>query len=420
MQQKMQLSTVDAARPDQSRPGGGLGLRHLLLFLWGACIACSVFYIFPSGYPQPADAVMAILIAILFTGYFARIPKHTTLYLTGAAFLTVVAVVNWSWYTQYPDLKFLFSSCFYLYDFCVVIVIITMAKQFGHRFVKVTRISLTIAIIMEIFALTFLTEFRGIRGIGTFNNPNQLGYFSLLALACVFVMKGRAKLDYGDLALIVMLGYVSMYSLSKAAMISLLGLALIGIWGQGMNLRPKLALVLLLVIAGSFIAIKWQQMQGREFLTYRVVNRIETIGAQSDDSAAGRGYDRIWKYPGQMILGAGEGGYERFVSQTNEMHSTFGTVLFSYGILGSTFFLAILWRVFRRASFWHLLYFGPICLYGLTHQGLRFTLLWVFLGLVFSAAHYDLRAPVTPRTRQIAPPVRLESIGQQRGRRSVA
>ncbi len=418
MQQKIDLATGDVASVHQTRPRRRLGVSHLLLILWGIYIASNPIYVFPSGYPQPADVVMAILILILFTGYFARIPLHASFYLIEAAFLTVVAVVNWFWYSQYQDFQFALSSIFYAYDFLVVVAVITMKKEYGHTFLNVTQMSLIIAIIIELCALVFLQEHRGIRAIATFNNPNQVGYWTLLTLACLFVLKDQGTIRYGDLALIVALGYISANSLSKAAMLSVLALMVIGIWCQGMAQRRKIALVLLLAIFAGFMSVQWQRMQGPGDLTYRVVKRLQGLGEQKDDLAEGRGYDRIWRHPEHLILGAGEGAYERFYAGSKEMHSTFGTVVFSYGILGSTFFLAILWQVFRRAPFKHLLYFGPICVYGITHQGLRFSLLWVFLGLVFSSAHYIVQARAAPRGGQISPAVRLVPIGRQRGRRS--
>ena len=60
-----------------------------------------------------------------------------------------------------------------------------------------------------------------------------------------------------------------------------------------------------------------------------------------------RGYNRIYEYPEQILLGAGERGRWRFgPGHEHELHSSFGTVLFSYGIVGfvlfSTFLLHVL------------------------------------------------------------------------------
>lgn len=62
------------------------------------------------------------------------------------------------------------------------------------------------------------------------------------------------------------------------------------------------------------------------------------------------------------------------------MHSTVGTVLFSYGVIGTFLFGIVLWRIYRRSGFANFLYLAPAFAYGLTHQGLRFSLLWVLFA----------------------------------------
>ena len=108
-------------------------------------------------------------------------------------------------------------------------------------------------------------------------------------------------------------------------------------------------------------------------LAGRVTERLENIGGQADDLLAGRGYDRIWRYPEHLVVGAGEGAAWRFGTSTNylELHSTFGTVLFSYGFVGFCLFMVLLWVMLRRAPLAHMLYSLPLWAYGLTHQGLR-------------------------------------------------
>jgi hypothetical protein len=365
---------------------------------------------------------MAVLILLLFTGYFVRISLHPTLYFVAALFLAHVALVNWYWWTQIPDPKFLLSSIFYLYDFLVVVVILTLAKEFGVDFWKITRIALIAMLLVEFAVVLFLPEFRGIRATGTFNNPNQLGYWSLLTGACYLCVKdGRgkssARLTFFDLGVLCLLGYVSTESLSKAAMISFAALFIAAVYFQGALPRVRFALVGMLLI-GIVVIVGKGADDIQEWLaegsTGRVIDRLDDIGKQGDDTWEGRGYDRIWENPEYLILGAGEGGIYRFDSLTNEIHSTFATVLFSYGILGLVLFLLLLWLIFRHAKLRYFVYFVPICLYGLTHQGLRFTLLWIFLGLVFARTRYD-----QPRaaTASHASPDWTAGVGAERKRR---
>jgi hypothetical protein len=290
-------------------------------------------------------------------------------------------------------------------------VLLTLMQRFDARLLAATRAGLIGAILLQLTVVILFPEFRGIRAIGTFNNPNQLGYWTLLVGACLLTLKSSpasgqsgARIGPFDLALLCALGFIAAHSLSKAAMVSFLVLVLAGLWCQGLGARMKLAVVVLF-LAGSISL--WESsdiVQGwlAEGWTGRAIDRFEDIGRQGDDSLAGRGYDRIWEHPEYLLFGAGEGGPERFLSLADEIHSTFATVLFSYGILGLLLFLGLLWLIFRHAERRHLAYSLPVFLYSLTHQGLRFTLFWVFLGLVLARSSYEMR--IRPRARQHAEP----------------
>ena len=87
------------------------------------------------------------------------------------------------------------------------------------------------------------------------------------------------------------------------------------------------------------------------------------------------------------MTGAGEGGLYRFGEvdsdlQIHEIHSTFLTILFSYGLFGAAAFAAAIWRLYRLSSAGTFLYVIPPFVYGLTHNGLRFSFLWLLLAVI--------------------------------------
>jgi hypothetical protein len=201
--------------------------------------------------------------------------------------------------------------------------------------------------------------------------------------------------------------YLAGLSLSKAAMISLILLCIMAIGLKGMEGKSGLAVAVatllllpVLIMSPDIIQKRLDSFLEQEKVT-RVATRFEQVGKDSDDNAAGRGYDRIWLFPQYVMVGAGEGAYRRFTEghDNMEIHSSWGTLLFSYGIVGTIAFMALLWAIFRRAAWQLRFYFIPLALYGLTHQGLRFSLLWVFLGLVIGQVRYDRRALSTLRAR---------------------
>src|SRR2546422_1043712 len=72
-------------------------------------------------------------------------------------------------------------------------------------------------------------------------------------------------------------------------------------------------------------------------LEERVLKRLASQG--KEESMEMRGYDRMTNHPQYLLFGAGEGAYYRFQSAwPRELHSSYGTLLFCYGIFGTALF----------------------------------------------------------------------------------
>lgn len=198
--------------------------------------------------------------------------------------------------------------------------------------------------------------------------------------------------------------YLAALSLSKAA---LLGVALMLV--LTLLDRPG---VLILVLIACLTFVMYTESGNR--VLRNVMFRMDTFGIDADDSLAGRGYDRIWNHPEYIVLGAGEGAVDRFNTRLKggELHSTWGTVLFSYGLIGLGLFLNFLRRLWKLSGK-YFLYTVPAWIYGLTHQGLRFTTLWLLLALVACFGDQKARETIpservsqkssSPSVRQLLP-----------------
>jgi hypothetical protein len=377
-------------------------IKHVYLGLFLVFLVLSPIYVFRPGLPQPADLIMAVLIAILLTGFIIRLPVHKDLYLAAGLFLGQVCIVNFFWWSQLDNPKISLYTLYYTFDFGALLVTMSLIREFRERFISVWRVALIIAILLEITMLMILPEGK-YRAEGTANNANQLGYWALVISACALILKRDERLNLLDLAVLGGAGYVIALSLSKAALLSFGLLLLLGFMCQRPT-RPVKAALIAMAFVCMMAALADTSLVDRVLTTgiaSKIATRLDNIGGQSDDSLAGRGYDRIWKFPEYTILGAGEGVAQRFAGEgeaTLEIHSTFATILFSYGIVGLVFFCGLLAMVFRQAPRRHMLYSLPIWAFGMTHQGLRDTMLWVFLGLVFGQAHYGrTRSPVAAR-----------------------
>lgn len=393
MHQRPLQATIEPAAADAAdHDDGRIATNHrLALWGWALYLLGSPWYVLPSGNPQPADLVLATVIAGTALGLFGRLAPLVPLYWASGLFLLIVVNVNLFWWTIYQDEFFLKSILFYVYDLGILIFVAHLFHLIDARTVcRVTALGLAGAIGLETLVMLIDPSVQGERAIGTFNNPNQLGYWALLAAACWLVARSGERLGVQDLAILAAVTYLASLSLSRAAMVALGVMLVLALLVQRLErgwlagaLGALVLAVPLLIVHPHFVR---EQLSGviAHGPPAQVIEKLQSIGKQNDDSLDARGYGRLWTHPEHLFLGAGEGAYQRFdeTGADMELHSTWATVLFSYGIPGTLAFLFILYTIFRNDGRGHLLYFLPIALYGLTHQGLRSSLFWAFLGLV--------------------------------------
>jgi hypothetical protein len=250
------------------------------------------------------------------------------------------------------------------------------------------------------------------RAIGTFNNPNQMGYWALLVMTCLVLARERTRLGLLDVLALCAGMYATMLTLSKSAVISALLLLAVAVVGCGVRRHAGWLLGMLLA-AGVVLQLSAGNLAERIASldpVSAVMRDLSAIDDEGGEDIEKRGYQRLFLYPQYLIFGAGEGDFARFGtggrSRSGEMdrefHSSLGNILLSYGIVGLMLFLALLVVVFVGAPWPSILYLLPSMLYGIAHNGLRFSLFWVFLGMVLAQARHGAgrvpaRAPAGAR-----------------------
>ena len=297
-----------------------------------------------------------------------------------------------SWYNVLPILYIVFSWTLYasLRDW--------FADERNVTYLKYGLLLSAVVAILGVFIMGYgatVGSGERWRSIGTFNNPNQLGYFAvcLLSFGCLLYLRRKIS---APLALVfVAFGlFLSTAALSKAAMVSCgFGAVLIG-FAIGRS-RTKVILGVLVAtaaVAGAFWAVREGLLDDYKFFV-----RLSSIGEQSDDSLVGRGYWVLTEAgPMEFLFGFGAERVLEIVG--HELHSTIASYFSNYGVLGGIPFLVVLF-LWARRIYWDvgtiglLVVVAPPMLYGLTHNGSRFTIFWLLLA-------YSLATPATAvRTR---------------------
>jgi hypothetical protein len=346
------------------------------MVLWAVFLAGVPFYVLESGLPQPAYIVMSLLFASVAYRAIARnewraFASMADLYLPLAMFVLYVLSVSSAWYLYAGDHRMMFYPAYYLFNFVTYCSVVTLSSQLGSRFESFTAKCLVFTLLLQLMLVPFVSKPETIRQALFFNNPNQLGYYALLSCSILLVLREKASLPWTWTAVGAgVAALLCLVSLSRSAIGSLLLLLVLAF-----RSRPRY-LIAGVAIAAVVLLVAW-------FALPEIArNRMFMSSIEIDDSFAGRGYDRIANHPKYLILGAGEGSFDRFDSFLDgEIHSSVGTLAFSYGIPGVVLMGAFIMRVVMRSRRGSWLLLMPALFYGLTHQGLRFAMLWVLLAV---------------------------------------
>ena len=345
------------------------------LILLGIYIILKPFYFFPSGNPQIADLVLVILaLNVLIHPVGLRI-VNIDISILLLLLLVIISLVSGVWAILLSDQSIIMPILFFLLNLMLFMIVLHIIEN-NENALQFIFWSVTIAVLLQILLLQIsFAEFK--RQELFFNNPNQLGYWSVLSAAMFLYLSQKMQISF--ILKVFFAAFVLIaagLSLSKAAIISIVLLYLI------YNSRNPIVIVLFIasLIGLVIFASEVEQVSN-------VIDRIASIGSSNDDNIEGRGFERLWKYPDYIWFGNAEGGYYRFenligIMKDSEIHSTLGMLFFSYGPLGISIFMLIFLRNIQKRGLETAIPFIPVFAYSMTHQGFRFSLFWLLLALV--------------------------------------
>lgn len=378
-------------------------LFSLILTGWFGYILLAPIYVFESGLPQPAD-LMIFAVSSLAIGLYvlkARLVFNRVFAVLGIM-IALFSCINLSYGLYYGDSRFFYAILYYLFNMMAFAATVILFHDNAEKTFKFARIAVIVALFLEIVWIILFDSKVTHRETGSFNNPNQLGYWSILAAAILLAFNEKRRMPLIDLIAILICGYLVMLSLSRAALAGYV-LIMIGlISGRSIPITAKagfaLAVSFLILIKVVTLAPGEQLFELPGFAG-GLEERLDLTAQNDPTKFEERGYQRLWEYPQYLLFGAGEGAYWRFmdvvyagrnVSAGLEIHSGFATILFSYGVFGFTLFAIFIYTVFKRAPVLYWVTLIAVMSYGLTHQHIRFTGFWIYIGIIYGMTRYVL------------------------------
>lgn len=369
----------------------------LILLLYGLYLVLKPFYFWSSGVPQVSDFIMVLMISLFISikHNYKIILKNTNLMMIMLVFTFFSIGVNLVWSILLSSTDMIAPSIYLFYNCLIFIIISIMTQLYRSEMIKATYYFAVISITTQFCLFIIQGGFSGVRNTTAFNNPNQLGYYSLLVASIIIFCSNRLNFFTKTTLISLFLGLILAFSsLSKAAILSYIGVLLTYIVSKLISRKyTKKILLIIFTIVGIYFFIDLTTNFFEENQLFRAVEvRIENIGQDSDDNIQGRGYDRIADYPEYWLFGAGEGEYQRFPGplQGNELHSTLGNIQISYGLIGLISFLLVIYYALKPNHYRFLYIIFFLLLYGLTHNGLRNSLFWILIAMIGSSDHKSL------------------------------
>lgn len=362
-----------------------MSFQNFLLFA-----GCSMFslYIFPVGGVQIAHVLLAMAACVALSNERIRFTSHAILLLLLAA--VSFAREAFAVLAGAPT-NVLFQPLFILFNLTTFVAVFTI--YFHSRSTASYRWGITLAVAIAVASLLVtgvkLTDSVGVnltgdriaqRAIGSFQNPNQLAYFAAIAFSITALLYTFERISLAmTIVLIPAIFLLAMASQSKSGIIGLL-LGLTALLAGSASSRIWAGiLAVALALAWVFGSLDLNQLL--------VVERLQGIGSDSDDNLAARGYFLLIdnaQTAVDVLFGLGANGVKSVLG--NEIHSTYMAFFVMYGVLGGSLYIAfiVLWlgALYQVVPFTRFLAVaGPPMLYGIAHNGTRFSIFYAMIAL---------------------------------------
>lgn len=372
----------------KSRTKLNMGFIVLLYFM------LKPLYIGESGDLQIADVFLLLMVAV-FLGQqhlVIRMRSDSRQLIVLFGWLILYQLLdNLIWSGITGDLLMNRRTLYYVFNFIAFSFTIVIGDRIGtEELLHYLGLGCFWSAVVVLVGLVTATS-SSVRSVGFFNNPNQLGYFGVVVLSGTILCHRQMSAPQRLLIFGVSFWAV-VASLSKAAILGYIGLVFLYIlFFQARRTLKRVILQILLfaLLALAIYLLLFSESRivtsNRTLLVMR--ERILYMSEENDTNLRnGRGYGRILEMGYNHLWGMGEGAYDRFVSRHDtEVHSTYASLLVSYGLIGLIWYGVILFKCLGRPSQWgrSIPTMSGILLYSITHNGVRNTLVWMLMAVLY-------------------------------------
>jgi hypothetical protein len=341
------------------------------------------FYLFDSGTLQPGD--FFLLISFAFLVYERKKGLRNDDYIFGA-FLLCVIIINGIYFLIFQS-SFFVKSCLY-YIFNYIVILCFRHFMYNKPWLKALAIvcKMNLLVQLAIFLLHKGSYWEGTyRYMGTYTDPNQLGFAVISTLAILFLLKDKFKYLYVLVAALLILQTSSSGMLF--ALLILVSLDCMIMLKRYMEKggMPYSVLFLVIIGIGALITLIMLDVIRIDWDHFRVSDKLNNNNSVLQNFINDRALNVAQEHPEYFLFGYGEGFQFPRYGHQEEMHSTWISLCYYYGVL--PFCILIAWiysnvrhiklevvpiycAIFleaftlvnhRQASFWMIILLANVC-----------------------------------------------------------
>lgn len=327
------------------------------------------FYIFKSGSMQPSDLFLVFaFIFLLILKKKELINKNISKNIKFLLFTICTFAINGLYFIAYVKTKFLLSSLYFVFNFLAIILfsIIFEDDKLTNNISKLLKIDILVQVL--IFLLGLGRWYGRFRYMGTFNDPNQFGYFILMSYMFIYLISEKNGNKKGNI-LFLLLSIFLIFECASTGMFLGINIFLLlqfldiirnfTYFIKCYKYRIVICTLILMPILVLFLIFNHDYnfiKPDKFFMLSRIegkVDKMSSTNASGDVSLIQeRGYDRFIYYPQYVLYGSGEGEYTRFelTYHQDEIHATFPSILFYYGIIPTLILLSWIFDKIKDAK----------------------------------------------------------------------
>lgn len=339
---------------------------RIVYFLLYIYLLLRPYYFFKSGGVQVSDIflILAFFLFIIFSKSNKKrlllpIEKNKELFV----FTILTFFINGIYFITFLKFKFILSSLYYVFNLFAIILFFNLFAEKKQLNTVGIIFKLNLLLQLLFYFLNVGKYFDSYRYMGTFNDPNQFGFYVLLSFSYIYIINNITDNKKYHFVFFIISIFLIYQCASTGMLLGILVFFILMIIYNLKNInnfinqnKNKLffALVSLLFI-GTFIGLTGKNQMFSSFLDSKIISRVEDkLYRKSASQLNGqmsiwqeRGYDKLVIYPQYLLYGSGEGEYNRFdkSAHTNEIHATLPSILFYYGLIP---FLLIVFWLYKR------------------------------------------------------------------------